>query len=202
MHFFLHTLLAAMEEGASREKPQAEQKTDADHHNKSLWELIDELSWEIPLLRPILFFFVKEGKAVKNGWVAFLIMAGMCIYATHEFGKKKLERAEQERDKYFQALQPWQALAASIYTNAPPDKRVDMLLTNVSDIRGVLDRQFHRPTLEELKSELRAFLEGVSPQILPMVDDGAKEIGVMMSPVNQVKLDTLSQAKAFQIYLS
>lgn len=43
-----------------------------------------------------------------------------------------------ERDKYFLALQPWQAIASSIYTNVPPSEQLAKLTDQFSSMSNIL----------------------------------------------------------------
>lgn len=53
--------------------------------------------------------------------------------------RQERDNARQERDKYFQALQPWQALAARLYTNEPSAQRLEKLYEVVTNAATVLE---------------------------------------------------------------
>ena len=120
----------------------------------SIWkQFIEDLSWDVPFLRAFgnlsLRLFVAEGKAVRHGWFAFVVLMGLSIWITHsrtESGidaklsgitnnfngqisdlKGQLHDAKEERDKFQLMLSPFEALAIAKYTNAPFDKRFDLL---------------------------------------------------------------------------
>jgi hypothetical protein len=123
-------------------------------------EDIDDVLWEIPFARPIWKFFVREGKAVKNGWVAVAVIVGVAVYFTHHwtnsdvdakisdatnyFGgvisdlKGQLTDAKSDRDKYELMLAPFQAAALKIYTNAPLDQRLEILASTMNVVTNEL----------------------------------------------------------------
>lgn len=123
-------------------------------------ETVDDLLWEIPFARPIWKFFVREGKAVKNGWVAVAVVVGITVWITYSktaagidarvsgltnyFNgeisglKGQLSEAKQDRDKYQMLLAPFEAMAISKYTNAPMDQRLDLLITGMVAITNAL----------------------------------------------------------------
>ena len=171
-------------------------KKDKSHKGK-LFDLLDELSWEIPFVRPIFTFFVKEGAAMKNGWVAFLIMAGICVFATHEFEKHHREDAERERDKYFQALQPWQALAAAIYTNSPPDERVSLLLSNVSEIK----KSLASAKLKPLKQRVIDCLNSIDSRMIPGLSNGQTNFHFALLAYQYQRLRDIADEPGAEAYL-
>jgi hypothetical protein len=76
---------------------------------------------------------------MKRGWyiATFLVMLiGYVLF--YHITSSKIESAERERDKYFVSLQPWQAMAASIFTNQPPEKRLDLLAKSMTAISNAL----------------------------------------------------------------
>jgi hypothetical protein len=107
-------------------------------------QAIEDLSWDIVFFRTVWNFFVREGKVVKNGWVAIIIIVGISVWITHLITKGstddvisnlkgQLADAKQDRDKYQVMLAPFEAMALAKYTNAPLDQRLD-LLTHEMDI--------------------------------------------------------------------
>jgi hypothetical protein len=87
--------------------------------------------------------------------------------------KSELAEVKRERDTYFNALQPWQALASAIYTNAPPDARIGLLLSEVTQMRDTLlglQTQFNQ------KPGIRLLIQGFDPHRayvhLPMPEVG------------------------------
>jgi len=155
------------------EKPPApEPPVSKPHPLKPLAELWEELSWDIPFARTISLLFKSDravfGEAGMKRYfavssiksVVLVIIASVCVYVGCEHGEKGKQAAEQARDKYFLALQPWQALAASIYTNAPPDQRVGMLLTNITEMQGALKRlESLASTRDPLKRRILNFVD-------------------------------------------
>jgi hypothetical protein len=137
----------------SEEKPPEQKPTPTQ-------EALEELSWEIPFVRTIKPFFIKEGKAVKSGWVAVIVIICIAVFFTHHFTvngidveisnltnsfngqiselKGQLADAKQDRDKYQMMLAPFQAMAIAKYTNAPMDQRLDLLANEMSVITNVL----------------------------------------------------------------
>jgi hypothetical protein len=140
-------------------------------------EAVDDLLWDIPFARPIWKLFVREGKAVKTGWVAFVVIVGITFYFTHSwtegdvdkkisdatnyFGgvvsdlKGQLSDAKQDRDKYQMMLAPFEAFAMAKYTNAPIDQRFDLFAANFSAGLAVITNALNniesgRPTFELL----------------------------------------------------
>jgi hypothetical protein len=130
-------------------------------------QFIEDASWDIPGARAFgnlfLAIFILEGKAVKNGWIAFFVFTliafwGGCHYSernidtklsgiTNYFGgilakresdiselKGQLSEVKQERDKYQLMLAPFQAAALKIYTNEPLNQRLDLLATEMGNI--------------------------------------------------------------------
>jgi hypothetical protein len=131
-------------------------------------QAIEDLSWEIPGARFLLNFFIREGKVVKNGWLAFAVIVGITIWLTHswtnrdvdskistatnyisgELAKKEtkistlkgeLSDAKQDRDKYQLLLAPFEAMAISKYTNAPLDQRLELYSQTLSAITNKLE---------------------------------------------------------------
>jgi hypothetical protein len=119
-------------------------------------EAVDDLLWDIPFARPIWKFFVREGKAVRHGWVAVAVIVVIAVYftrlwtkgdvdknisdATNYFGgvaldlRGQLSDAKQDRDKYQLMLAPFQAAALKIYTNEPLNQRLDFLAKEMDGI--------------------------------------------------------------------
>lgn len=89
---------------------------------------------------------------LKRGWyitiILFLLSAGVLLY---HFLTSKIESLSRERDKYFQALQPWQAMAAGIFPNQPPEKQLAMLRQDLVSISNALN--FAIPNLPYIKIE-------------------------------------------------
>ena len=136
-------------------------------------EAVDDLLWDIPFARPIWKFFVREGKAVKHGWVAVAVIVGITVWFTYsrteseidakiseltnDFNsqisdlKGQLTEAKQDRDKYQLMLAPFEAMAIAKYTNAPLDQRLDLLTAAMTTITNVLsDIESSRPTFDLL----------------------------------------------------
>ena len=63
----------------------------------------------------------------------------------------KIESVSRERDKYFQALQPWQAMASGIFPNQPPEKQLEFLRRDLSSISNALN--YAVPNLPYIKIE-------------------------------------------------
>lgn len=42
-------------------------------------QAIEDLSWDILFFRTIWNFFVREGKIVKNGWLAIAVIVGISV---------------------------------------------------------------------------------------------------------------------------
>jgi len=133
-----------MEEPIKSEELSKEQKPTPNE------QAIEDLSWDVPFLRTIGNFFIREGKAVKNGWVAVAILCGITLFVTYsctsDSAKEKLSGvqselrdAKQDRDKYFNALQPWQAMAAGIFPNQPPEKQLELLTSEIAYITNILN---------------------------------------------------------------
>jgi hypothetical protein len=112
-------------------------------------QAIEDLSWDIPFFRTFWNFFIQEGKAVKHGWVAVAIIAGISIWITHSCTKSgtddkisnlkgQLTDAKQERDKYQMMLAPFEAYAIAKYTNAPLDQRLELYGQTLSAITNAL----------------------------------------------------------------
>jgi len=119
-------------------------------------ESIDEALWEIPFARSVKPFFIQEGKAVKNGWVAIIIVVSIAVWQTHHWTssgidteksnitnyfigqiselKGQLSDAKQERDKYQLMVVPFQAAALKIYTNEPLEGRLDLLAGELGEM--------------------------------------------------------------------
>ena len=119
-------------------KPPEERKPTANE------QAIEDLSWDVPFFRTIWNFFIREGKAVKNGWVAVLIIVGIAVWGTRSCTsdsfkdnildlKGQLFDAKQDRDKFQIMLAPFQAAALKIYTNEPVDKRLDFLAQEINE---------------------------------------------------------------------
>jgi hypothetical protein len=147
-------------------------------------EAVDDLLWDIPFARPIWKFFVREGKAVKHGWVAVAVIVVITVYFTHRwtegdvdakisaatnyFGgvlakkeseiselKGELADAKQDRDKYQLMIAPFEAMAIAKYTNAPLDQRLDLLTAAMTAITNVLSGiESSRPTFALLIYDL------------------------------------------------
>lgn len=106
---------------------------------------IEDLSWEIPGGQTVLNFFVREGKAVKNGWLAISIMIGLTVWITRSCTKERmneqvselrgqLQDAKQDRDTARTMLAPFQAAALKIYTNEPMQERLDLLASELDGL--------------------------------------------------------------------
>ncbi|MGA2179942.1 MAG: hypothetical protein ABSH15_10225 [Verrucomicrobiota bacterium] len=146
----------------------AEPEQEPSEKKLSPWrQFIEDASWDIPGARALgnlfLAIFVLEGKAVKNGWIAFLVftvcafwggchyseqkidskLAGITNYFSVELNKRNFQISElkeqiadakQDRDKYQMMLAPFQAAALKIYTNEPLNQRLDLLATEMGNI--------------------------------------------------------------------
>jgi hypothetical protein len=127
-------------------------------HNQQAW---DDFLWEIPFARPIWNYFVREGKAVKNGWVSVAIIVGVAVFLTRSCAlsgvderfsdvtnsfssdisnlKGQLADAMRDRDKYQTMLAPFEAMAIAKYTNAPMEQRLELLIAGLNNITNVLN---------------------------------------------------------------
>jgi hypothetical protein len=141
-------------------------------------QAVEDISWDIPFARTILNTFVKEGKAVKSGWLAFAVIAGITFWITHSWTesgvdakistatnylsgelskmgteisnlKGQLTDAKQDRDKYQMMLAPFEAMAIAKYTNAPLDERLDLLANGMMVITNAM-RGFAKQAVLEL----------------------------------------------------
>jgi hypothetical protein len=117
------------------EKPQESKPTQTQ-------ETLEELSWDIPLFRTIKTFFIREGKAVRNGWLAVLIIVAITIWQTHSWTKSETDEkisdlkgqltdAKHDRDHYQELLAPFEAYAMAKFTNEPNEERLNLLLKQV-----------------------------------------------------------------------
>jgi hypothetical protein len=124
-------------------------------------QAVEDLSWDIPFARTIGNFFIREGKAVKNGWLAVAIIAGITFWLTHSLTEVNIDTeisgvtnyfngeisnlrgqltdAKQDRDKYQVMLAPFEAMAIAKYTNAPLDQRLDLLANQMGTIQTNTD---------------------------------------------------------------
>ena len=181
-------------------------------------QAIEDLSWDIPFARTILNFFIREGKAVKNGWLAVGIIVGITIYctrsctegdvdaqisaATNYFGgellkkenetsyiKGQLTDAKQERDKYQLMLAPFEAMAIAKYTNAPLDQRLDLLAGEVADITNAMS-VFAKHAILELQ------INGSTNLILNEPEIGNNEVRNSIIVTNrQLRIRILNRSK-------
>jgi len=67
-------------------------------NDKSLKVLLEALFEMVPLLKTIRDFFIQEGKVVKSGWGAFVVICGVGFYLGWHFGGYNLESVKKERD--------------------------------------------------------------------------------------------------------
>jgi hypothetical protein len=99
----------------------------------------------------IMIFLFREGKAVRNGWLAILLICGASVFVTYACTKNAMEGklAEQkqkldesngelvdskhDRDKYQELLAPFEARALSVYTNAPIDESLRLFFQNITN---------------------------------------------------------------------
>jgi len=108
----------------------------------------------IPFAKPVWNFFIREGKAVRNGWLAFAVIAGFFFWWGHSHAERnvdsklsgttnyfsgridglndELKDAKHDRDHYQEMLAPFQAMAIAKYTNAPMDQRLDLLADGIA----------------------------------------------------------------------
>jgi hypothetical protein len=64
-------------------------------------EAVDDLLWEIPFARPIWKFFVREGKAVKHGWVAVAVIVAIVVFFTHRWTEGDVDAKILTATNYF-----------------------------------------------------------------------------------------------------
>jgi hypothetical protein len=189
----------------------------------SRWkQFMEDASWDIPGARAFgnlfLGIFVQEGKAVKSGWIAFLVftvlafwggchysdekidakLAGITNYFSGELAKKETEistlkgewsDAKQERDKYQLMLAPFEAMAIAKYTNAPIDQRLDLLAGEMAAITNALSSMiFEKPNL----------ITRVNGIVLTNVDNAPSAI----VPATQIQLEKTMEIKIWVRNLS
>ena len=168
-------------------------------------QAIEDLSWDIPFARPVWNFFVREGKAVKNGWVAVLIIAAIVFWFTHSWTqdgvdakisglensfksqiseiKGQLDDAKQDRDKYQLLLAPFQAMAIAKYTNAPLEQRLELYSQTLSAVTNELESD--RPIIH-LEINGQKFTSYVSPklgtaiQLTPLILNTNRQIALQI----------------------
>ncbi len=139
-------------------------------------QVIEDLSWDIPFGRTIGNFFIREGKAVKNGWLAVAVIVGIAVIITHSrtegdidaklsgltnyFNgeisnfKGQLADAKQDRDKYQMMLAPFEAMAIVKYTNAPMEQRLTLLSEMLVSIEPELNLEVEGIMLTNITFQL------------------------------------------------
>ena len=161
-------------------------------------QAIEDLSWDIPFFRTVWNFFVREGQAVKNGWLAVLIMVGISVFVTRDCSREKMDEkiaeakkeyenksselsgelidAKRDRDKFQMMLAPFEAYALAKYTNAPLDDRLALLGATMNLITNEL--AIDRPVLhveingQKLKgSESPKIGQHLDANIIPLGED-------------------------------
>jgi hypothetical protein len=117
-------------------------------------QAIEDISWDFPFVRVVWNFFIREGKAVKNGWVAVSIIVLIAVYLTRSCTKGDIDSkisditnsfngkisafkgqltdAKQDRDKYQVMLAPFEAMAIAKYTNVPIEQSIDLLFADMT----------------------------------------------------------------------
>ena len=89
----------------------------------------------------------------------------------YQFLASKVESVSRERDKYFEALQPWQAMAAGIFPNQPPQKQLELLRRDLLSISNALN--YAVPNLPYIKIET---LNGLPIDGLPNVETNKQHL--------------------------
>jgi len=167
-------------------------------------QIIDEGLNKVPFGKPLKEFFFSEGKAARQGWLVFLVVAGLTLAVTHHFETKSHETAmsatnsyfgnrlaalnqqvsdtekakeeiKQERDKAQLMLAPFQALAIKVYTNAPLEERLELLADTIIS----LTNQILNP-----KPNLSLIVNGLT------LTNMVVPIGTKVAPNIQIHLNT------------
>lgn len=111
-------------------------------------QAIEDLSWDVPFSRTVWNYFVLEGEAVKNGWLAVIILCGISVWITHSCTKDALNDKITENDRtYSVAAATNQAVINNL--QAQNDKLIQVHnddLQKMSDLRT----EFFRRTTNSL----------------------------------------------------
>lgn len=139
--------------------------------NETAEVIVEKLaSEEINLLKVFRAWLNKHPQ--KRGWYIsiFLFLLGGYVLL-YRYMDSKVESTSRERDKYFQALQPWQAMAAGIFPNQPPEKQLAMLKQDLMSISNSLN--YAVPNLPYIKVET---LNGLPTDGLPTVETNRQHL--------------------------
>lgn len=129
-------------------------------------------------------------RPLKRGWYIVIILALLsgCVLI-YQFLSSKIESVSLERDKYFQALQPWQAMASGIFPNQPPEKQLEFLRRDLLSISNALS--FAVPNLPYIKIET---LNGLPIDGLPNGETNALHLKLNRLEIrnySEVEIDNL-----------
>ena len=131
---------------------------------------VEEAVGELPFGKVIYGFFIREGKAVKQGWLAVLIIGGGLLWFGNEHGSRsadkevakmqgELDDAKRDRDKFQiqmtqaqDALAPWKELANSQYPGEPINKSLNLLLQKVDALQKAMQNVATDPLQEPIAS--------------------------------------------------
>ncbi len=148
--------------------PVTEESKSLQKETSPNWAALENLFEEWAITRVLWGFCVREGKAVKSGLVAVIILCGLSALSTYEFMSSKLDGeisalrnehnrdigelgvkvhglerdlddAKRERDKAQSDLAPWIVLANQSKKDSPQDQRLDILLQQVQSFVKNLD---------------------------------------------------------------
>jgi hypothetical protein len=61
-------------------------------------KLVEDVLYDIPFATGFKNFFVREGKAVKNGWVAFFIFSGIAFWLGWSWGSSEIPSLKGDND--------------------------------------------------------------------------------------------------------
>ena len=89
------------EEGASKETvPEShEQKAPPPLSKKEaspVKKLVEDIASDIPFVTAFYNFLFAEGKLVKNGWLAFLIIAGLALWIGYDWRGSEVEKMKTD----------------------------------------------------------------------------------------------------------
>jgi hypothetical protein len=163
--------------------PEPEESKPPSENLKSAEDAVGEL----PFGKIIWAFLFKEGKAVKSGWVAVLVITGFSFWGGSEWRKgkdeesiRKSERetaeatgakmeAERDRDKYQviynqdeNSMADLRRLANEKFALAPPDKRIDLLIGKMEQLQNDVDSSLQAIAPRKITPDQRkAFIQSL-----------------------------------------
>ena len=128
------------------------------------------VSGEMGLRKAIRVFL--NSQPLKRGWYIVIILGLISLsLGLYWLMRSRVDSAVRDRDKYFQALQPWQAMAAGIFPNQPPEKQLVLLRQDLLSISNALT--FARASVPVVRIESFA---GLPTENLPVTETNRQHL--------------------------